>query len=46
MSNKFAVNQSVLAKALDISPNQRQAGVGGESIVEFFDNKVVQVGLT
>ena len=46
MSNKFAANQSVVAKALDISPNQSQAGVGGESVVEFFDNKDGQVGVT
>ena len=29
---KFAVNQSVVAKALGILPNQRQTGVGGEIV--------------
>ena len=43
---KFAVNQSVDAKALGILPNQRQTGVGGEVVGEFFDNKVGHVVLT
>jgi len=43
---KFAVNQSVDAKALGILPNQRQTGVGGEIVGEFFDNKVGHVVLT
>ena len=36
---KFAVNQSVDAKALGILPNQRQTGVGGEVVGECFDNE-------
>ncbi len=40
---EFAVNQSVDAKALGILPNQRQTGVGGEIVGEFFDNKVGHV---
>ena len=34
------------AKALTILPNQRQTGVGGEIVGEFFDNKVGHVVLT
>ena len=43
---KFAVNQSVDAKALGILPNQRQTGVGGEIVGEFFDNKIGHLVLT
>ena len=37
---KFAFNQSVDAKALARLVKQRQTGVGGEVVGEFFDNKV------
>ena len=43
---KFAVNQSVDVKALGILPNQRQIGVKGEIVGDFFDNKVGHVILT
>ena len=39
----FAVFQSVDTKALGILPSQRQTGVGGEVVGEFFDNKVGHV---
>jgi hypothetical protein len=43
---KFTVNQSVDVKALDILPNQRQTGVGGGVVGDFFDNKVGHLVLT
>ena len=43
---RFPVNQSADAHTLGILPNQRQTGIGGEILEEFFDSKVCHVVLT
>ncbi len=40
------VNQLADAQTLGILPNRRQAGVGGEVVGEFLDDKVGHVVLT
>ena len=43
---KFAVKGRINFQAFEVLPRQRQSGVGGEVVGQFFDTKVGHVSLT
>ena len=43
---EFAVNAAADAQAFDVLTNQRQTGIGGKVVGQFFDNKVGHAKLT